>query len=154
MTKWILGALAAIALFAPSAASADEAPAGFPTTDPIHRPMVESLEPVAEAYWAQRGVTLPTPVEVFVIAKTPAGGAFGDQPGSRVWLTQSVVELRGLAGRSFLCMIYLHERGHNAGLAHGSGDPIMAADPWEGMTEVVPKCFKWAESGYLRALGH
>jgi hypothetical protein len=154
MTKYMLAALAALALIAPSLAQADDTEIpGFPTSAPVHLSMVESLEPVAEAYWALRGVTLPTPVEVFVIPDTPLGAAFGDEPGNRVWLTEELLEGRGSSQRIDLCVAYLHERGHNAGLAHGSGDPVMQASPWEVPGEVViPKCFKWAEAGYRSSL--
>lgn len=123
-----------------------------PPSPPIHLPMIESLEPVAEAYWMARGISLPLPVEVFLAATSPEMGGLADLSGRRLWLTQETVELRGLSGRSFMCMIYLHERGHNAGLVHNSGDPIMAANPWLGLSRVVPKCFTWAETGFHSAL--
>jgi hypothetical protein len=145
----VLLGIVLVGLLAGTAQAEDEfTTVGLPTTSPFTGPMVASLEPVAEAYWAQRGVQLPEPVEVFVMADEPGIGARAEQPGHKVWLTESLLAERRLNGRSFLCMTYLHERGHNAGLAHGSGDPIMATDPWLGMTEVVPKCFKWAEWGW------
>lgn len=118
--------------------------------------MIESLEPVAQAYWAARGVELPEPVEVFAAANSPEDGGFAEEPGHRIWLTQQVLEYRGPSGRENQCMIYLHERGHNAGLSHDSGYNIMSANPWEHWgigAQLIPKCFHWAEWGFLAALG-
>lgn len=137
---------------APTADAPPQAPEPS-TIDPIHMPMIESLEPVAEAYWALRGITLPGPVEVFLIADEPGVGARGQEPGDRVWLTQSVVEFREEGGRLSFCELYLHERGHNAGLAHFSGDPVMDANPSNEMKAPIPKCIHWAMSGFKRALG-
>lgn len=149
----IAAAILVFALPAPPARAASDVEAlGLPTTGAVHLPMVESLEPIAEAYWSLRGITLPTPVEVFVIPDTPSGAAFGEQPGTRVWLTEELLAKKGVVWRLILCETYLHERGHNAGLAHGSGDPIMDPDFWDEMTHPVPKCLKWAESGYRAAL--
>lgn len=132
-------------------ARADVPPGEFPTDTPLHLPMVESLESVAQSYWAARGIALPSPVEVFWLANRPDGGAFGE-PGYRVWLTPSFLGRRGIAARQDLCMAYVHERGHNAGLAHNSGDPIMKSDPWLGLTEIPPKCFWWSERDFKAAL--
>lgn len=119
----------------------------------IHPPMIESLENVAISYWAQRGVIVPsTPPEIFVIANEPEAIARGEEPGNRIWLTQEMLELRGSNGRVWQCIIYLHERGHNAGLVHNSGDSIMATDPPSRI--IPPKCLKWANTGYLEAVGH
>jgi hypothetical protein len=114
--------------------------------------MVESLEPVAAAYWGQRGIALPTPVAVFLIASDPVEGGFGDDPGNRVWLPQQTVELRGWSGRLELCEIYLHERGHNAGLSHESGYQIMEPGGTPLYHRSPLRCVHWAAVGFKSAL--
>lgn len=138
----LIGAVLALAIGAP--AEADEVP--------LHLPMIESLEPVARSYWAQRGVTLPEPVEVFLLPEAEGAdwGGWGEEPGHRIWLSESVLLGSGSYRRVLLCTVYLHERGHNAGLSHESPDPVMAADPWDNPTP--PKCFRWAETGFRAAL--
>lgn len=121
----------------PTAAQAD-----LPTDRPISTTdkalLVASLEPVAESYWGLRGVSLPVPVQVYYMGETPEGYAFGANPGPEVWLTHMLFTRYARTG---LCHAYLHERGHNAGLSHESGLPIMA--PREMWTTYTPKCDHW-----------
>lgn len=101
-------------------------------TQPTRLPIIGQLEALAESYWADRGVTVPTPVEVFIVPPESDGGidiGYGDEPGRRVWLTEPLlVATHGPQyqdGRAELCKVFLHERGHNAGLSHTSPFPIM-----------------------------
>lgn len=113
----------------------------LPMSGAVHLPMVEDLEPVAEAYWGERGISLPQPVEVFVIPDEPGVGARGETPGTRIWITELLLADKGTAARVALCDAYLHERGHNAGLPHDSGDPIMTNPP----SSTPPRCVTWAD---------
>jgi hypothetical protein len=150
MTKWILGVLVALAMLigAPTASADTDALAEAPpTSTPMPAlPVIESLEPVATAYWALRGVTLP-PVEVFYVEKIPSDWAAAEEPGSRIWLTEAFLNQTGRGGRELQCIVWLHERGHTAGLTHESPDPVMNADlAGAPGFRVPPKCKEWARS--------
>jgi hypothetical protein len=100
-----------------------------------------NLEQTAQAFWSQRDVTLPTPVELFRIPNTPDAVAYGDLNGKRVWLTAHLFKPRAAYVR---CLVYLHERGHNAGLGHDAPLTIMHAEIDGSMR--VPKCLRFSRS--------
>lgn len=99
------------------------------------------LERVAEEYWSARAVTLPLPVVVYATGGNEGGAGFAQEPGNAVWIAEGVLAGRGTFEREYLCVTYLHERGHNAGLSHESGWPIMRPT---GFSSVPPRCVRWA----------
>lgn len=129
---------------------AAKATAAPPIDRPTSSAMLSKLETVAQAYWGPRGVTPPLPVQVYRAADLgPEIVGRGEYGTGRLWVLDAVLDrlrLKGDAGwaaRVELCVIYIHERGHNGGLTHESGWTIMQPDA--GGAE-PPKCFKWAAS--------
>lgn len=98
------------------------------------------LESVAQAFWSERGVALPPNPELLEMVAEPEAAGRGDMPGRRVWIAGEY--LRG--SPITLCTVYLHERGHNAGLPHSGMYWIM--DPAEIWTHIPPpRCVFWSE---------
>lgn len=96
------------------------------------------LEHTATIYWRARKIELPRPVQALPPYDHVSGRAMIGQP--RVWLHPSLLTVRSRYWRAMLCAVYVHERGHNAGLAHNADDPIMRATN----TYAPPKCWRWA----------
>lgn len=103
-------------------------------------PIPAGLEKVAEEFWAYRGVTLPPRPELIEMVPEPGiAAARGDMPGRRVWIAPEFLH----GDRRYLCEIYIHERGHNAGLPHSSTYWIMeSGELWRH--PIAPRCAKWA----------
>lgn len=101
-----------------------------------------TLEAVSDIFWARRGVYPPDPVELFVVPDEWVWSGRGElPPGHRVWMVRSLFRRTNAYGR---CLIYLHERGHNAGLQHGVL-PIM--EPRLGRTLRIPLCLRYERLG-------
>lgn len=84
---------------------------------------VRALDEAAVAYWERRGVVLPEPVELFAsweLGEHIVGR--GAEPGNRVWLIPLLLTTKLAYAR---CLVFVHERGHNAGLSHEAPFPIM-----------------------------
>lgn len=120
---------------------------------PLTTPQFAELEVVAEAYWGAREVTLPLPVEVYAAPDDPEAAGRGEVGGTRVWIMEPYIPVMHPGRREErywekldLCLIYLHERGHNAGFDHEIF-PIMY-NPW-GFYK-TPKCERWAKSEWQR----
>jgi len=121
----------------------------LPTDRPIWTLTLENLEAVAVRFWADRGYTCPTPVQVYRVSDISGAHAWGDMPGNRVWLSDYLLDelekgnaVTKLDARCWLCMNYIHERGHNAGLPHDVGYKIMHMGP--GLAERFGPCLAWA----------
>lgn len=130
--------LLALLAFISEAKAAQHLPGERPAT----APQFAELEYVAQAYWGNRGITLPANPEVFTVPDEPDAAARGELGGTRVWVTEGFLPHHGLlAGgeRYNLCILYLHERGHNAGFDH-ERFKIMY-DAW---STNIPMCWKWA----------
>jgi len=115
---------------------------------PLTTPQFTELETVAEEYWAYRGVTLPLPVEVYAAPDDPEAAGRGEVGGNRLWIMEPYIPVRHPGWREErywekleLCLIYLHERGHNAGYGHETFQIMY--DPWG--TYKTPKCERWAQ---------
>jgi len=129
--SWLIVVVSVLA----TTAQAETVPEFVPAWQrPLHSRTLTSLEGLAVGYWDRRGITLPEPVEVFEIPNERYAVARGDEPGHRIWLTELAIRQvnnreagERFDGRANLCADYLHERGHNAGLSHESGWPIMQA---------------------------
>lgn len=125
---------AAFALAFPAAAHAEaEGPTGVIAR--IAPP--PGLEKVAEEYWADRGVAVPTPMTLYEINNESGAAGWGEEPGTDVFMPKITLYVYP---RSLLCAVYIHERGHNAGLSHASPDPEMSPT----QINVPPKCAHWS----------
>jgi hypothetical protein len=100
-----------------------------------------SLEAVADSYWEVRGVTPAPKAIVFESGNDPETWAWADEGGDRIWLTEDMLSRWDIASRMDICIAYIHERGHNAGLTHESGWQIM--NPVTEYSVVPHKCSKW-----------
>lgn len=112
----------------------------LPTQQAIYKP---GLEAIAVTFWERRGVSLPEPVELFVADSLGAEGegvsGRGEEPGRRVWMSPPMF---WSAFAYLRCLIYIHERGHNAGLPHGIL-PIMAPEVNPDKLR-IPLCLRYA----------
>lgn len=116
-----------------------------PMNQHISPRLVRSLGWVARYYWNVRGIVLPG-VEVGWVDAAgvpPGAAAMAEDPGTRVWLS------RGLLGPgeretllTNLCIVFIHERGHNGGLGHDSGWLIMHTAP-PLLPGPPPICERW-----------
>jgi hypothetical protein len=141
------GLLLAAVLVLAGAGSASAAPLSYPGQESAATPLMGSLEKVAEEYWEGRNIALPMPVAVWRLPMETVGGE-GELGGEQVWLRADLLDglrSRGEAVRIYhrmgLCEIYLHERGHNAGLTHYAGFSIMDA---QVPRHAPPRCEVWA----------
>jgi len=120
----------------------------LPVNRPVTTPMVRSLETVAASYWGRWGVLPPPGAEVFLGSFTQLGGqiAVAELGGHRIWMNGNLAAARWAPegpeeARALLCSVYIHERGHNAGLLDNDGYPIMEY----GRANFTPSiCREWA----------
>lgn len=124
----------------------DKADASEPPTD---RPITisPSLEVVADEYWSVREVTPAPKVEAFLMPSESVVWARGTLGGNKVWLTEEMLSQWDFFSRETICIVYIHERGHNAGLEHDSGWQIM--NPLTAYEIVPPKCVRWAKYDWI-----
>ena len=130
-------AVVGLAMLAPHLPPGSPRPA---TDHPIHVPA--SLERVATEYWKARGVEPAAEPEVFETTDDLKFRGWASIGGRRIWLTrEAVADIRGNGvPREQVCALYIHERGHTAGLTHDSSWAIM--DPELGF--VPSSCLDWA----------
>lgn len=109
------------------------------------------LEQVAVEYWSARGVPVPVNIELFTLPSTDDEGApaaQGELNGPRVWIQRKFLEYaRQGFYQADLCRLFVHERGHNAGLTHETPFPLMM--PTGPDTTRVPRCHTWARRDSL-----
>lgn len=145
MTKWILGLAVSLGLLLGLASPA----AALDTSQSFENRMLPSLDQVAAEYWGSRGLSLP-PLAAYLVseeAEVEGAGAEGTLGASGVWVTEwAINEL--LVGqpwevRAIFCVLWLHERGHNAGLTHHVGWAVMHEHAY---FDPPPRCNSWARS--------
>jgi hypothetical protein len=113
------------------------------TNHPIHIPA--SLERVALEFWEARGVELPSEPEIFERTAKLEFKGWATSRDKRIWLSRpAVLDIRSSGiRRGRACALYVHERGHTAGLTHESHWSIMAP-----RLHGIPRaCRRWAKLG-------
>ncbi len=137
----LVGLAAGFCLVFSSAEAAIVQPSGEPES--IREvPIPRGLDKVATEFWAYRGVTVPPNVRLIEMVPEALIAARGwgppDHPPT-IWIAPEYLYHYDLRR---LCMIYIHERGHTAGLEHDSPFWIMwPGQPWEH--SIPPRCEKW-----------
>lgn len=107
----------------------------------------------ADAYWTSQGYVMPDVKIVSYSTPAVAGEqASADMPGTKIGFVRSyLAEVRSQMSRGFgqlpwliqLCVISVHERGHNLGFAH-STDPMNVMYPTAAHGPEV--CETWAQN--------
>lgn len=138
--------LAVISLHGPTAAeaSADDAvmlniePAGTDT-------LLVGAAQAADAYWTRVGLKPICPAHLFIYDDADQDvEARGELGGCRVWVTRRARRGAELGLLTTFCGTITHERGHNIGLTHESGWPIMRNDT-DGARPIPTECYTWAK---------
>ena len=142
---WITVLVVSLVAFA-GTAQADEAPSGLPLNRPAANGMTESVEVVAEQYWSREGIALTPGVELFTGSFTQLGNqiAVAELGGRRIWMNGFLFHPRTIEQRAQFCHVYLHERGHTAGLLDNDGWPVM--DYWHQPGSFPYICWEWARA--------
>jgi hypothetical protein len=135
-------AVVLVGLLAGTAQADDFSAEDLPLNRPAATPFTSSVEVVAEQYWAKRGIALPAGVEVFTASLLQLGDqiARAELGGHRIWMSGFLLHPWTVENRAGFCQVYIHERGHNAGLLDMDGWPIMGVSP------PPPMCWKWAQT--------
>lgn len=145
---WVTLILALVLAFFVVVARADAAEPTIPGERSVATAQWREVEQIAQAYWTARDVILPVPVEAFAMPDDSEASGRGVLSGHKLWVAESYIPVarpgsfnRRYRERQEFCTIYLHERGHNAGLEHEIF-PVMY-EPW-GENYRIVRCERWA----------
>jgi hypothetical protein len=114
--------------------------------------VVDSLRPLAAAWWGAQGRSVDCPQGVTVtVVRMAQDDGLAETPGCHMWLdtdmlNRSLARVHELAWSretdEYVCMVFLHEWGHLTGLPHIPGG-IMDAGPGFA-TDPPAACVGWA----------
>jgi len=123
--------------------------------------VVESLRPIATAWWGAQGRAVDCPQGVTITVQRMASyDGLAQAPGCHMWLDAEMVNRALLPVHQlawsrdmdeYVCTVFLHEWGHLTGLPHIPGG-IMDGGP--GFADDPPgECVEWAVAHHPRPHG-
>jgi hypothetical protein len=135
--RYLVTALVALALCAPSASAAE-----LPTDQPQHTTRVTESLRIARAFWG-----VDRPARIYAVSHAVLSAATGDEMvaggavGDSIWLTTEALRDNTYEARIATCTFIVHEYGHVLGMGH-SHNPKSVMGEGSEVNAVVYGCYK------------